>query len=79
MLPPHEGPEPGYIVCVLCAFVHLFVFVRSSPLRFVLVTSSWEISVLPGSSPCELFSSLSLPGSTNVHRPHTLAILWHLP
>ena len=79
MLPPHEGPEPGYMACVLCAFVHLFVFVRSSPLHFDLIPCSWEISVLPGSSPCELFSSLSLPGSTNVHRPHTLAILWHLP
>ena len=79
MLPPHKGPEPGYIVGVLCAFVHLFVFVRSSSLHFVLVSCSWEIPVLPGSSPCELFSSLSLPGSTNVHRPHKLAILWHLP
>ena len=76
---PHEGPEPGYIVCVCCAFEHLFLFVRSSPSCFDLVSCSWEISVLPGSSPCELFSSLSLPGSTNVHRPHKLAILWHLP
>ena len=79
MLPPHEGPEPGYIVCVLCAFVHLFVFVRSSPSHFDLVSRSWEISVTPGSSSPGLFSSLSLPASTNVHRPHTLAILWNLP
>ena len=79
MLPPHEGPEPGYIACVLCAFVHLFLFVRSSPTRVDLVSCSWEISVTPGSSSRGLFSSLSLSGSTNVHRPHTLAILWHLP
>ena len=79
MLPPHEGPEPGYIVCVLSAFVHLFFFVRSSLYRTALVFSSREISVIPGSSSCGLFSSLSLPGSTNVHRPYTLAILWHLP
>ena len=51
MLPPHEGPEPGYIVCVLFAFVHLFVFARSFPLHFELVSCSWEISVTPGSSP----------------------------
>ena len=45
MLPSYEGPEPGYIVCVFCAFVHLFVFARSFPLRFELVWCSSEISV----------------------------------
>ena len=51
MLPPHEGPEPGYIVGVFFAFVHLFVFVRSFPLFFELVSCSWEIPVTSGSSP----------------------------
>ena len=46
MLPPDEGPEPGYILCVLFAFVHLFGFARPCGVFFGFTLSSSMILLI---------------------------------